>query len=172
MKTHGYKLRSSIKQWETRKATAARLLEDRKYYFPSDERPDLVGMMADLVQAERNVCRLQEAQARYNLLVEVDVQGERMTLAQAVKRLGGAGRVEKIWRDLLGGGKGRRSWLDVDSPPRVRKGDEERAVRTLSDAEVLVHAERAAKAAAALREAIAVANSLDQDVELDEALLL
>lgn len=170
MKINGYKLRSAIKRWDLRRATAVQMFDEKKYYFPNDVRPDLMAISREMDSAERNVCLLQEAQGRYNLVVTVDVVGEEMTLAQAVKRLGGAGRAEKMWRMLLGGMEKKARWERTEGPP-VRKEDEERAVRSLPDDEIKRHVERAALFAAALRESIAIANATDVELELDEALL-
>lgn len=49
-------------------------------------------------EVETSIVCLEVAQERYNALVEVQIGGERMPLAWAVKSIGGLTRFETVWR--------------------------------------------------------------------------
>lgn len=68
--------------------------------FP-DETKDPEGLAKSLFDRERQMAKLQAAQAAYNLSVEVTVNGERMPLVYWIKLIGGASRAAKRWRDAM-----------------------------------------------------------------------
>jgi hypothetical protein len=170
MKTTGYKLRHAIREAEHVKNLAASRWDDSLHAFEDELafKATPSTLMAQYVECENRLAALQLAQTRYNLGVTVDVLGTKMTLCEAVKRVGGAGRAEKMWRSAAGGEK-----KDVYSRGRelTRSTDEVRAMRTISVDAALAEAKRAARFASALREAIEVGNSTELDIEgLDASL--
>lgn len=168
MKVTGYQLRHAIREAEHMKNLAASHWDDSLFLFEGEEKATPGLLMAKYDTCEDRLARLQTAQARYNLKVEVDVQGTKMTLCEAVKRVGGAGRAEKMWRTAAGGEKKDRYTQDRE---RVRNVDEIRAQRAIDVEEALRHASRAAKYAAALRQAIEIGNSTEVKIEdLDPSL--
>lgn len=161
MKTTGYKLREAIRMWELRRKMAGDNFDKSLHAFEGEDRESPQAVVVHFKHADEAVANLQTAQAMYNLSVKVNVLGEEMTLCEAVKRVGGAGRVEKLWRTAAIDKKDRYSY-DRDL---VRNADEVRARRTISLKQAGELAAEAAKWAGALRAAIAVANSTEVEVE-------
>ena len=106
------------------------------------------------------------SQAEYNLRVKVTVLDKRMTLSEAVKFVGGAGRAEKMWRSVAAPTKDRYGY-DRDT----RDASAVVAQKTITTAEAADLAKRAARVASALREAIQVGNSTEIEFELESGLL-
>lgn len=157
MKVTGYQLRAAIKRREVTLQVAIRTFEDSLFVFPGEQR-DPVGAINEVLRIEKEIARLQTLQARYNLDVALPrVDG--LTLAEAVKFVGGAGRIEKLWRSALP--KKDRYALDV----RVRRAEDEQAVLAIDYRELVDRVDSAAKYAANLRGAIAAANNTEIDLD-------
>lgn len=170
MMVTGFLLREAIRRWELRRDTAAAQFDSSLIRFPGDERQDPDDVVALFLEAEVNIALLQEAQSRYNLAVSIDVLGTSMTLCAAVKRLGGAGRLDKMWRTAVGGKKDRHSYHD----PMTRKTDEVRAERVINAKQAMERANKASAFAGALRAGIAKGNGTELGAEalkLDPKLL-
>lgn len=170
MKVTGFLLREAIRRWELRRDTAANQFEDSLKRFPDDDKPTPEAVVAAFSTAETNIASLQAAQARYNLRINLDVLGAEMTLCEAVKRLGGAGRLDKMWRTAAGGKKDRYGYRD-DNP---RKTDEIRATPTVTVKAAMEYANKASAWAGALRAAIAKGNGTEVsagEIGLNAALL-
>lgn len=167
MKITGYMLREAIKQHELRRDTAARAFDGSLKVFPDEEKDSPSTIVEQFLAAETAVAQLQVAQMRYNLAVTVEVTGQgtyagdKMTLAEAIKRVGGEGRVEKMWRSATGPKKDRYGGYDNDEidPTHIRA----RVVLKASEAVKL--ASVAGKRAGALRAAIATANAREVEIE-------
>ncbi len=167
MKTTGYALREAIKQFELRRDTAARAFNGTLKAFPDDKKDKPTEVVAQFLTAEKAISRLQVAQMRYNLVVTVEVQGEKMTLAEAIKRIGGDARAEKMWRSAAGPAPERYGYNNDD----VRDPNQVRATATITAGEATKLASGAAKRAGAFRAAIAVGNAREIELEdLDPAL--
>jgi hypothetical protein len=167
-KTTGYALREAIKQQELRRDTAARTFGGTLKAFKDQtkEAPTLV--VKTFLTAELAIAKLQTAQMRYNLAVRVDVLGDGMTLAEAIKRVGGIARAEKMWRSAAGPKPNRYGGLDEDD---VRDSTREHAQATITPTEAVKLAAGMAKRTGAIRQAIAVANAQEMVIEdLDPAL--
>lgn len=168
MQITGYRLREAIRAHELRATMHQQQFENSLKAFPDEKKESPTSLAEKYSEAERAVARLQTAQARYNLQVEVEVAGEKMTLCEAVKRVGSAGRLEKFWREAASGGKKDRYSLGRED---VRNTDEIRAVETISREDAGRLAAKAARFAGALRQAIAVANATSIDIkDLDSRL--
>jgi hypothetical protein len=170
MKVTGFLLREALRRWELRRDTAASQFESSLMRFPDEDKPAPDSLATAFVDAEHAISCLQVAQARYNLLVTIEVMGAVMPLCQGVKRLGGAGRLDKLWRSAVGEKKDRYGMRDE----HTRRADETRAVRVMSIPDAMVRANRAAVFAGALRAAIAKGNGTEiptSDLLLDPALL-
>lgn len=160
MQVTGYQLREAIKRWEMRKDTTAKQWDDALWTFEGEKKTTPTDLADQYSTADANIALLQTAQTRYNLLVAVKVQGKDLSLSEAVKRVGGAGRLEKMWRSFAtNNGRDRYSRLDNE-----RKKDSEYAKRTVTAAECLKKATVAAQYAGALRAAIAEGNSSKVDM--------
>lgn len=169
MKTTGYGLREAIKQQELRRDTAAGAFNGSLKKFPDETKETPQAIVETFTKAERALVALQVAQMRYNLLVQVEVSGEKLTLAEAIKRVGGAGRIEKMWKGAIGDTK-RNSYMD---PDETRNLDEKivRAIRTVPAQEAVKLTTAAGKKASTLRAAIAIANGKEVEIEnLDSSL--
>jgi hypothetical protein len=170
MKVTGYLLREAIRRRELRRDTAANQFEDSLSKFADEDKQTPDELAAIFVLEEKNIAKLQAVQDRYNLKVEVDVLGEKITLGEAIKRLGGAGRLDKMWRGVTTGRRDRYGYRDENT----RKADEERARPTVTAKEAMDRATKASVVAGAMRAAIAKGNGteIESDVLLlDQALL-
>lgn len=161
MRVTGYRLRHAIKRLEQRRNVAVRQFKDSMYVFEGESKPTPGDCMAQFRACEDKMAALQVAQARYNLAVEVEVLGQSMTLHEAVKRVGGAGRAEKLWREVAEE-EHEYGW---HTSVRARSTDQEYAERVLPVNDCLDHADAAAQLANALREAIAMGNAREIEVE-------
>jgi len=165
MKVTGYMLREAIKQHELRREAAYRAFSDSLKVFPGEVKDSPVALVEQFLAAERAIAALQTAQMKYNLIVKVELYGhgwERTTmpLGQAIKLIGGEGRVEKLWRSAAGPKKD-RYYRDPDEidPTHVR------AQPTIKPQEAVKLATAAGKRAGALRAAIATANATEVEIE-------
>ena len=167
MKVTGYKLREAIKEQELRRDTAARAFDGSLKKFAGEDKETPQAITDAFLAAETKVARLQTVQMRYNLAVEVSVGSDRMTLAEAIKRVGGTARVEKMWRSVAGPKPDRYAMRGDDS----RDDDKIYAAPTVTTKEAMKAASAAAKRAGEYRAAIATGNATAVDFEnLDPAL--
>ena len=165
MKLTGYRLQHTIREASAELSVLVSQFEDSFMAFPDDKKSKPTDLYQKYLDLEEKITILQTTQGRYNLAVEVEVQGRKMTLAQAVKLVGGAGRGEKMWRGKARIKKERYSYSE-DS----RSKDHVYASRTMTPEECLAEAKKASKWAAALREAIQIGNAKEVDIEVDPAL--
>lgn len=155
----GYKIQHRLRELAHERDLASHLFDNGKFRFEGENKPSCEEAFARFEEAESALARLQTAQAKYNLAVTVDVQGVKMTLAEAVKRVGGAGRMEKMWRSIAAP-KDRYGYGN----PSERATDVERAEATISTEQAAYRAQKASRYASALREAIQVGNATLVDV--------
>jgi len=157
MKVTGYTLQSAIK--DTTKARAllnkrVRTLLTRFDDEPSDQ--SFEDAAKELFRLEANLAKLQVAQARYNLEVQVPLpmSNKTITLLEAVKRVGGADRVETLWQNAT-----------VDDHSAYRDKDWVFPKRTVPMKICLEKAQQAHKFTSLLRQAIQVGNATEVDLE-------
>lgn len=166
MKITGYKLQHTIREASAELVVLVSQFEDSFMAFPDDEKPHPKDLYQKYLALEEKITKLQTLQGQYNLTVEVTVQDKSMTLAQAVKLVGGAGRGEKLWRSKAKIHKDRYSIRSEE----YRDKDHVYARRVMTPEECLAEAKLASKWAAALREAIQIGNATELDLEADPAL--
>lgn len=166
MKTNGYGLREAIKLHKLRSDEAASSFDSTLKTFESDTKESPQVVVERYLAAEAAVSRLQTAQAEYNLIVKVTVDGVTITLSEAIKRTGGLGRAEKMWRSAASPKKDRyATFEDTRDPTR------EHAKSTITAIEASALASKVAKTASRFRAAIATANTTEVDIiDLDPAL--
>ncbi len=165
MKTTGYKLREAIKTWELRRTLAAEQFNNTLTYFEGEQnRKNPTRVAADFTRADESIARLQTAQTRYNLINNVSVDNNTFTLCEAVKRVGGSGRLEKLWRNAATD-KQEPGYFRREHGPNVRKADEVYAQRTITIADASKEATKATRFSNALRAAISIANSREVEIE-------
>lgn len=170
MKVTGYRLQHALRELEHAREVAAQQFNDNILQFKSAaDNMELPLVFARFTRLEKQIAKAQTAQTRYNLSVAVNVLGEDMSLLQAVKLVGGAGRAEKMWRDTVKGKKTDRYGYNNDQ----RTAGTEYAERSVPVDDAMKHAQHAARIASALREAIQVGNATELEIEgLDEASLV
>ena len=165
MKVTGYKLQHALRELSHARDIAAGQFDDSLKVFPGEVKPKPQAIMTAYLGAEAKIAKLQTGQALYNLKVQVDVLGKRMTLSEAVKLVGGAGRSEKMWRSVAAPVKDRYSY-DKDT----RDATAIVSQKTVSTVEAATLMKEAARWASALREAIQMGNATEIDIELDPEL--
>ena len=159
----GYKLREAIKQQSLRLDATERMLGESYKAFPDEKKAHPAELIRQLEETERNIARLQTAQAMYNVNVHVIFEGRSATLAEAIKLLGGLSRIEKAWRKATGSKKD-------DHYPYDRSNKDERdptklyAAWVVPPAEAIEKALSAAKRTAELRGLVAVANAFEVEL--------
>ena len=161
MKIDGYALREAIKQWELRKEVAERAFTGSLHKFKDEEKETPQQVVTAYLQAEDAISKLQVAQMRYNLAIKVEVQGAAMSLAEAIKRSGSAGRIEKMWKTATP--QERHHRYGEDGLTRVP--GQERAEGTIDVKTTVSLATQAGKRSGAFRAAIATANAVKAEIE-------
>lgn len=167
----GYKIQQAIRRHTSSLEIANKQFVEGVTYFPSCEKPDILKLFESYAEHEAAIAELQVAQALYNLRVTVtatasDGTEKRMSLHEAVKRVGGAGRGEKMWRTAAKGG-GNDRYCNKDE----RSKENEYAVPAMNPTDCLQQANRAGRYAGSLREAIQLGNATEFDIEINPALL-
>lgn len=169
MKLTGYKLQHKLKQLEQLKEVYAQQFTENIMQFESnDEKLVLAEVFANYTSVEKKIAKIQAAQTQYNLNVKVNVLGEDMSLLEAVKLVGGAGRSEKMWKDVVKSGSG--STIRHRFTEATRSKDQEYAKKAISTEEAIKHSQLATKVASSLREVIQTANATEIELNLDETL--
>ena len=167
MKTTGYKLQHALRELDQNRSIAATQFSHGLFVFEGDETVTSTKAMEMFRDSEEKIARLQEFQGRYNLTVQVSVLGKKMTLSQAVKLVGGAGRSEKMWRTAA---KNTGNEDHYGRSQNTRETSVVVAKRSVGVGTCIDEAKKAAKYASALREAIQVGNATEIDFqELSES---
>jgi|SRR5688572_1141315 len=168
MKVTGYAIREALRRWQLRRDTAESQFVGSLMRFEGDQKSTPEEIVRITLEAETAIARLQTLQTRYNLNVQVTVDGfGRISLLECIKRFGGLGRVEKLWRKAATEKEDRYGLIDRN----VRDKDQVVATRSISFEEASKRTIEAGKQLGALREAVAVGNARDVDFEdLDAAL--
>jgi hypothetical protein len=169
MDVDGNQLKEALKMASLELSIVKTQFEDTLFKF-DDEEKESPGDVADRIdELESRIAKLQTAQSLYNLSIEVEVLGETMLLEEAIKRVGGAGRLSKTWRNASAG-RVRDRWSTLQAS--VRKDGEETAKPTITKLEALGKAKAAEKFASALRSAISTGNTVKVTIDwVDESLL-
>ena len=160
----GYMLREALKQWTLKRDVATQQFKGSLFKFKNENKETPQKIAADILQAETALVHIQTAQMRYNLSVFVNAFGEKITLAEAIKLVGSAGRIEKMWRTAVP--SKRESFLDDGG----RDPGREQAEQTITVKEITLATSQAGKRAGSLRSAIATANATKINLDLDPAL--
>ena len=165
MEITGYQIKEALKMVSLEKETVLTQFDETLYAFAGEKKPSPEEISDRVAYLETKIATLQTAQSQYNLHVQVSVQGEDMTLQQAIKMVGGAGRLSKMWRSAAKGNK-------RDHATTVtRKTDEEIAQPTITKQDSMVRAKAAEMFASRLRSAIAVGNTNKVNIPwVDESL--
>lgn len=169
MQITGHKIRAALRKLRLQRKTAANRFSKTLYAFEDEDKPHPDDVMRQLTEAEDRIASLQELQGRYNLAVMVAVQGTKMSLHRAVKRIGAANRAEKQWLTAADETPKRRGYY-AEAEERKRSVDDIYAKRVLTVEECTERALEASKYAAALREAIELGNATPVELEVSSEL--
>lgn len=169
MKITGYKIREALTQQELVKDAAQKQFDDSLKKFPGEEKLSPSQIVATIWEAETAIVRLQHLQCEYNLKVQVSVLGKTFSLAAAIKTLGAASRIEKLWRTASTSTRAPRNAYSNDSPDE-RDPNKLIAQPTISIADATEKAKAAMKLTAAFREAVGVGNGQEVEFSLTEPL--
>lgn len=169
MKINGYKIQHRLKELRDRRDIAASQFSNGLWQFEADKDSKMHPneAMETFADCEFKIAQLQVLQARYNLEVEVTAGKQTMTLHEAVKRIGGAGRMEKMWRTAAASTGTDRFGYGRDME---RSKENEYAQRMISVEACMDSSRTASKFAASLREAVQFGNATSIEMEVDAAL--
>jgi hypothetical protein len=170
MMVTGSEIKEAINRWKLTLEMVEKRFKPSLMVFPGDEKDHPDELALQIMTAEYAIARLQYAQTLYNNHVTVEVEGAKMSLAEAVRLVGSAGRMSKRWREAIVEERDRFGPRD----DLTRKADEIYAQRVLAAEEVTKRAKRALKRASALRNAIGGGNNTSvaaADIQLDPSLL-
>lgn len=140
IKVTGGRLRGVLKVKRMALAALHSQWESQLTKFEGEEK-DPIGMMVQIRAIETSVAEVEELQAKYNLMVMVQPFKGDMSLEMAIKLVGGAGRIAKLWRDAAKGEKKERyggrlnQSRDKDSIYAVDSVPKELALKLAIDAE-------------------------------------
>lgn len=173
IKVTGYSLRTAIKRWTIKRDSATHRFPTTLHKFKDEAKANPEDVAAEIEAAESAIARLQTAQVLYNAQVEVELGGKTMKLAEAVKRMGGATRMEKLWKGVAGldaqTARYRGSSIYGETAP-VRNAGQEVADKTLSPESAAQKAAESAAFVSALQEAIASGNGTKIELDIDNSL--
>jgi len=159
MKIDGAMLKQAIREARTERDSAAARFTPSLTAFPNESKPDPRKLAEAYQAAENRLAILQVAQTRYNLEVQVTVQGEQMSLLQAIKLVGGAGRLDKMWRSASTPSQDRYNYRE-----ETRDKDAIVAERQVSYDEAAGFTKTASRRANALRAAIDKGNTYEMEI--------
>lgn len=156
MEITGYQLKAALKNQNLKLAALRSQFQPSLKKFPDEKKEAPQSISEKINMVEDAISKIETAQAYYNLQVKVEIAKREMTLCEAIKRVGGAGRVEKMWRDVAA--------KEVSSYNPYGYGSEREpgkvySQQTITQEEALGQATKAATLASAMRAAIAEANS-------------
>lgn len=150
----GVTIKSTLSMYKTRLEAIAPQFAETCWIFPDEEKVHPKEVYDDFMNASKACAELEELQQAFNLDVLVEVQGEQMTLARAVKLVSMAGNCAKMWKTAARDtGRDRYSTRDM-----TRTAGEIRAKRVVSVRECLDAHRDAEIYATSLRAAIARGN--------------
>jgi hypothetical protein len=160
MEVSGYQIREAMNRFELRAKTAEQQFKESLYAFEGDEVVNPTKIADTFQWSQEAVCALQVLRSRFNLQTKVSVVGvpiyKQISLALAVKLVGPADRLAKMWRDAITH-NGRDRWSMTNTLQRTK--DSVYAKRTISIEQINKFADQASSVATALRSAIAEGNA-------------
>jgi len=160
MLINGYKLKEAIKDWEMKRDSKKSEFSSSLKKFPDEEKEHPTLLAKEIVEAESAIVKLQELQMRYNCLVKVKVLDNEISLCEAVKSHGFAGRIEKMWKDALIAKKDSYDYRSDEKSTTTIFSSE-----VMKSSEVMLELKRATKFANAINAAIGVANGVEIDFD-------
>lgn len=166
MKVTGNKIREALRRAVFRRQILDQQFSTTLYAFEGEQKATPQATAEEFQKADSDVAMLQAIQQYFNQNTIVKTSDGKMPLALAIKLIGGAGRVEKMWREAAGGGKKDR--YAYDGERKTRNKDEIRAELQVTPEESLKKADKAARRASSLREAIADGNAKEMKIDNED----
>jgi hypothetical protein len=174
MEVTGNQLREALRRAIFRKTIYEKQFSESLYRFEDEKKDTPVAVSENFRQSDEAIATLQDLQQQFNQKVQVSIQGEsgrkQITLSLAIKLVGGAGRLEKMWRTAAGGGEKDR-YDRYGGTTRQRNKDIIEASAQITSGDAMKEADKAARRASSIREAIAIGNSQSVDFNIPKGLL-
>ena len=157
MKVTGYQLKEALKIKAVIISALYNEHEDSIFKFEDEEKRSLDEILVDIEKHEKENAIIQTVQSEFNLSNEVEIPTlGKMSLEQAIKLVGGYGRMAKMYRSFAKGGTKDRWERDRT---KTRNNNEETAKPVITRNKAIIHAKQLERVASDLRSAIAMANS-------------
>lgn len=165
MQVTGNKILDALDFLKERAKTLDFQFQSSLYAF-EDEPParDPRDLMAELDQVQTRIARLQEVQSAYNLRVEVEVQGEKMTLQRVLQLISAANRAKALWAKAAAPEAENPYAFSHNLRQRDKDNEYARPVVPLGEAQELANA--ATRRALAFKQAIRSGNACEVDLDV------
>lgn len=167
----GHQLKEALSLKQLELATIQTQFDESLFAFKDEKKDHPNDIVNHINKLEHEIAMLQTAQTFYNLNVKVKLGGmdREVPLTYAIKIVGGAGRIAKMWRTAAKGQQ-RDRWDRLQAT--TRRTDEVQAEPVMDKKEALDKAKEAEKFAGSVRSAIATGNTEKMHIDfLDPALL-
>lgn len=159
MKLNGHHLQKIIKRALFESETAYKEFTKNRLQFQSQpNKATLDELHAKFVAVNNRLARFKTVQDFYNVAVTVDVDGEKMSLSEALNRQDLAGKEAKLWRLAAEADVQVPAYSRLGDIEKVRDKDKEYAVRAMPRENCLKRSAEAEDRAYALRQAVATGN--------------
>ena len=155
MKVNGYQIRETLSQLKQRREVLKQRFDKSLFQFPGDNHGTPINIGSSITELDEQIAQLQEFQSKYNLHVETELDGRKVSLAYCIKRIHGAGLQAKRWQKAETN-DGTDRW---SSRSMTRKADEVAAVKMIGAEELSTLAQFSLKFASEIRGAVAIANA-------------
>ncbi len=157
----GFQIQDAIRKWKQARDILTTNFQATLFDFPDSERATPKQLMDRIERAERAMAELQTLQQAYSLKVKVELNKEFISLALAVKLLGGYTRANTAWLKAAKGetGTDKYSRYAARNTVTVKKEGETHQIKRVSDDDALNESQRTMLLVNLLRAAIAKGNT-------------
>ncbi len=163
----GNRFKLNLKLWMDRRASLLSQWNDSIWAFLGEKKVGTKELAEKIVEAENSIASLQTFQSQFNLQIAFEWQGKTISLMQAIKMIGGAGRLEKMWSSAS---KIKKDQYGYGLP--TKKSDEETVTRTISIEDAAKLSSKYTRDAGRLRALIAKGNQRTHPMDIPAGLLL
>lgn len=176
MELTGHRIKNTIKAWELKREALQKRFNEVIYTFPSNGDPSvetkqesLLEVSTKLNEVEAAIAKLQEIQSVYNMSVDIKhSENSKFTLCEAIKRIGGAVRMEKLWKKIVAEKEEKSYYSPRES--NVRNKDAIYARLSITDEEAMEKALFFTNLSSVLKSAIAEANTVKIEMDVNQNL--
>lgn len=161
MKVSGLEIREALRQWALRRDAANKRFEEALTRYEDETKESPLEAETELILCEDAIAHLQTAQSYFNGQINVRVGTAEMKLTYAVKRVGGAARLEKLWHAQV---KAKKvpAW---ESARTKRTKDQVKELSAMSIPEMVAQAQQASLFAGQVRSAVSWGTSQTLEIE-------